>query len=244
MLLPTSHETLAPTTAASPKPWNIRAVGDEANHLAHEWRDAVHVGNYAPRILLARGPANASGLCYPPHARLICYFGVSGGPFHFVSSRCFKWAVGDPNLTSASAKSQFVSRKPCTRLHARERVLEVDHEKLPQRVVGSEGLAALPLMLHAVERTVLGLRALAEVVCGPLMATTSPTESPPSALGKGARGLTPSAPSRERGCSAMCAVLPLCAAVSKGCVRGVSAARNYSRQKLYPARTKKTFLNC
>ena len=34
--------------------------------------------------------------------------------------------------------------------YARERVLEVDHEKLPQRVE-SERLAATPLMLHAVE---------------------------------------------------------------------------------------------
>ena len=34
---------------------------------------------------------------------------------------------------------------------ARKRVLEVDHEKLPQRVVGSERLAAPLLMLHAVE---------------------------------------------------------------------------------------------
>ena len=32
----------------------------------------------------------------------------------------------------------------------RERVLEVGHEKLPQWVVGSEPLAAPPIMLHAV----------------------------------------------------------------------------------------------
>ena len=35
--------------------------------------------------------------------------------------------------------------------YARERLLEVDHEKLTQRVVGSERLAAPLLMLHAVE---------------------------------------------------------------------------------------------
>ena len=35
---------------------------------------------------------------------------------------------------------------------ARERVLEVDREKLPQRVAGSERLAAPLLMLHAVEQ--------------------------------------------------------------------------------------------
>ena len=35
--------------------------------------------------------------------------------------------------------------------YARERVLEVYHEKLPQRVVGSERLAAPMLVFHAVE---------------------------------------------------------------------------------------------
>ena len=87
---------------------------------------------------------------------------------------------------------------------ARERVIEVDHEKLIRRVVGSEHLAAPLLMLHA-EEHVLGSRALAEVVRGPIMATTSPTGSPPSGLALGAPGLTPSAPSREMGCSAKCA---------------------------------------
>ena len=33
--------------------------------------------------------------------------------------------------------------------YARERVLEVDREKLPQRVVGPGRLAAPPLMIHA-----------------------------------------------------------------------------------------------
>ena len=43
-----------------PEPSIIRVVDDEPNHLAREWLDAVHVGNDAPRTLLARGPATAS----------------------------------------------------------------------------------------------------------------------------------------------------------------------------------------
>lgn len=37
-----------------------RAVDDVPNHLVREWLDAVYVGNDAPRILLARGPATAA----------------------------------------------------------------------------------------------------------------------------------------------------------------------------------------
>ena len=40
----------------------IRAFDGEPNHLAREWLDAIHAGNDAPRILLARGLATASAL--------------------------------------------------------------------------------------------------------------------------------------------------------------------------------------
>ena len=56
MSFPTLRETRASRTTASPKPSIVRVVDDEPNHLASEWLDAVHVGDDAPRILLARDP--------------------------------------------------------------------------------------------------------------------------------------------------------------------------------------------
>ena len=52
------------------------AVDDEPNHLAREWLDAVHVGNDAPRILLARGPATASAFATRP-SRLMFFQGLA-----------------------------------------------------------------------------------------------------------------------------------------------------------------------
>ena len=63
-------------TTASPKLSIIRAVDDEPNHLAHEWLGAVHVGNDAPRILLARGPATASAFATRP-TRLVFFQGLA-----------------------------------------------------------------------------------------------------------------------------------------------------------------------
>ena len=71
-----SRETRALTTAASPKPSISRAVGDEPNHLARDWLDAVHVGNDAPRILLARGHATASAFATRP-TRLMFFQGLA-----------------------------------------------------------------------------------------------------------------------------------------------------------------------
>ena len=42
------------------------AVDDEPNHLARDWLDVANVGNDAPRILLARGPATASAFATRP----------------------------------------------------------------------------------------------------------------------------------------------------------------------------------
>ena len=79
MSLPTSRETRASTATASPKPSIIRAV-DEPKHLARECLDAVNVGNDAPRILLARGPATASAFAARP-TRLIMFLQDLAMPF-------------------------------------------------------------------------------------------------------------------------------------------------------------------
>ena len=63
-------------TTGNPKPSITRAVDDEPNHLAREWLDAVHVGNDAPRILLARGPATASAFATSP-TRLVLFQGLA-----------------------------------------------------------------------------------------------------------------------------------------------------------------------
>ena len=81
MSLPTLRETRASMTTASPKPSIVGAVDDEPNHLAREWLDAVHLGNDAPRILLARGPATASTFSTRP-TRLMLFQGFAM-PFPF-----------------------------------------------------------------------------------------------------------------------------------------------------------------
>ena len=68
---------------ASPKPSIIGAGDDEPNHLARKRLDAVHVGNDAPRTILARGPATCLRLCYRPH-----YFHAISGPRDALSSSC------------------------------------------------------------------------------------------------------------------------------------------------------------
>ena len=72
--------------------------------------------------------------------------------------------------------------------YASEQGFAVDREKLPQRVVVFERFTAPLLLLHA---AVSGSRSFAKVARGPIMATTSTTGSPPSALAMGAPGLTP-----------------------------------------------------
>ena len=59
-----------------PRPSIVRAVNDEPENLAREWLDAVHVGNDAPRILLARGPATASAALAASPTRLIFLSGL------------------------------------------------------------------------------------------------------------------------------------------------------------------------
>ena len=76
MSLPTLRETRASTTTASPKPSIIRAVDNGPNHLARECLDAVHVGNDAPRILLAQGPATSSAFAARP-TRLMFFHGLA-----------------------------------------------------------------------------------------------------------------------------------------------------------------------
>ena len=68
-------------TCTSPKQSIIRAVDDEPNHLARETLNAVHVGNDAPRILLARGPDTASAFATRP-TRLMFFWGLAM-PFPF-----------------------------------------------------------------------------------------------------------------------------------------------------------------
>ena len=80
--LPTLRETRASMATASPKPSIIRAVDDEPNHVAREWLDAVCLGDYAPRILLARGPATAFAFATRPK-RLMFFQGLAmPSPLH------------------------------------------------------------------------------------------------------------------------------------------------------------------
>ena len=92
-------------TAASLKPSVTRAVDGEPNERAREWLDAVHAGNDAPRILLARGPATASAFGTGP-TRVVSFQGRLM-PFPLVSRCCLR--VKDPNKTPASVKSPFGS---------------------------------------------------------------------------------------------------------------------------------------
>ena len=63
-------------TTAIPKQSIIRAVDDESNHLARKWLDAVHVGNYVPRILLARDPATSVAFATRP-THLVYFQGLA-----------------------------------------------------------------------------------------------------------------------------------------------------------------------
>ena len=75
-------------------------------------------------------------------------------------------------------------------------------------------------------------------------ATTSPTGSPPSALALGAPGLTPSAPSREMGCSAMCACVCVwisrCALQCHRAWEGIRSPQQFTLKAV--PRIKKAFL--
>ena len=112
-----------------------------------------------------------------------------------------KW-VGDPNLTSASAKSPCASQSLHTAMPGSESLLEV--KNFHSGLLYLSGLLRL-CSCFTRQSTFSGSRALAKVARGSIMGTTSPTGSPPSALVLGAPGRTPSAPSREMGCSAICA---------------------------------------
>ena len=90
MSLPTLRETRALMTTASPKPSITRVVDDEPNHFARERLDAMHVGNDAPHILLARGPATASAFYYLPHVPH-----VISGPRDALSSSCLDAASNE-----------------------------------------------------------------------------------------------------------------------------------------------------
>ena len=112
-----------------------------------------------------------------------------------------------------------------------------------QRVVGSERFAAPLLMIYAVEHR-FGVQALAKVVRGPIMATTAPKGSPPLGLALGAPGLTPSAPSREMGYSAMCARVcgsPAVFCSVTGHVRGIRSPQQLTVKVV--SRFKKAFLH-
>ena len=125
--------------------------------------------------------------------------------------------------------------------YTRKRVLEVSHEKLPQRVAESERLAAPLLMIQAVEH-------LFGVACsrqGDPRAHNGHNVAdgiPPSALELGAPG--PAVGTVERDglfrhvC--VCVDLPLSAAVSQG-MPGVSAARSNSRKNMCPAFKKPSY---
>ena len=76
MSLPTLRETRASMTTASLEVSTVRVVDDEPNHLAREWLDAVHLGDDAPRILLAQGPATASPFATRP-TRLMFFQGLA-----------------------------------------------------------------------------------------------------------------------------------------------------------------------
>ena len=77
----------------------------------------------------------------------------------------------------------------------------------------------------------------------PIMAATSPIGSPPSALALGALGLTPSAPSREMGCSAMCSCVcgyPAVRGSVTGRVRGIRSPQHFTLKAV--PRIKNAFL--
>ena len=147
MSLPTLRETRASMTTASPKPPIIRAVDDESNYLPRKWFDAVSVGNDTPRILLARGPATGSAFATRP-TRFVCFQGLAMPFPSRVKMLPLMGKRPEPNLGIGEIAVRLAK---LAHGHARERVLAVDREKLPQRVVGSERLASRLLMFHAVE---------------------------------------------------------------------------------------------
>ena len=215
--LPTVRKMRASMTTASPKPSIIQ--------LSMVNRTILPVNGLTPSMWSMVLPASFSLEAPPlpppllPAPRASCSFRASQCPFILVSRCCLKW-VREPNLTPASAKSRFTSQS----LHTVMPGTEVDRENFPQRVVGSERLAAPLLMLHAV---FLRSRALTKVVCGLILATTSMTGFSTLSVGNGcARADAVGTVERDGPFRPMCVCVdrPLCAAVSQG-MRGVSAAR-------------------
>ena len=142
--------------------------------------------------------------------------------------------MGGPNLTSAWAKLPFASQS-LPHCYARERVLEVYHEKIPQRVVGSERLAAPLLILHAVEHR-------CGVACtrqsGPRADNSHNVANGISALvvALGSPALTPSAPSREMGRSTTCARecgSPAVRCSATGHVRGTRSPQQFTLKAVF-----------
>ena len=122
MSLPTLSETRASTTTTSPEPSIIRAFDDEPNHLARDWLNVVHVGNDAPRILLARGPATASAFATCP-TRLKIFQGLAM-PFPLRVHMLPQMGWGpEPNLGIGEIAVRLAK---LAHGYARERVLEVD----------------------------------------------------------------------------------------------------------------------
>ena len=119
------------------------AVEEKPNHLAREWLDAVHVCNGAPRILLRRC------LCLTRPTRLMFFHGLAMPfPLHIFLMLPKMGRGPEPNLGIGEITVPLAKR---AHGYTKERVLEVNHENLPQRVVGSERRAAPLFMLHAVE---------------------------------------------------------------------------------------------
>ena len=134
------------STECAHRKWLV-AVDDEPNHLPREWLDAVHVGNDAPRTLLAPGPATAAAFATRPTG--VMFFQGLAIPIPIRVEMLPQMGRGPkPNLGIAEIT---VRLEKLARGYARERVFHVDHERLPQRVVGSDRLVAPLLMLHAVE---------------------------------------------------------------------------------------------
>ena len=143
---------------------------------------------------------------------------VLSGPHDALSSSCLDAAsMGrepEPNL---GIDEIAVCLAKLSHGYAREQVLEVDNEKIPQRDVGSERLAAPLFTLHAVAQR-FGVPCTRQG--GPRANNDHNVAdgSPPPALALVAPRLTPSAPSRERWAVSpcVCVDVPLCAAVSQG----------------------------